>query len=38
LHLAPTTARDHVQAILKRLQVKTRGAAAVAGVRLGLVH
>ena len=38
LHLAPTTARDNVQAILKRLQVKTRGAAAVAGVRLGLVH
>jgi two-component system, NarL family, response regulator DevR len=38
LHLAPTTARDHVQAILKRLQVKNRGAAAVAGVRMGLVR
>ncbi len=35
LHIATTTARDHVQAILRRLGVKSRAAAAVEGVRLG---
>lgn len=35
LHIASTTARDHVQSILRRLGVKSRAAAAVEGVRLG---
>ena len=35
LHIAASTARDHVQDILRRLGVKSRAAAAVAGVRLG---
>lgn len=35
LHIAPTTARDHVQDILRRLGVKSRAAAAVEGVRRG---
>jgi DNA-binding NarL/FixJ family response regulator len=35
LHIASTTARDHVQDILRRLGVKSRAAAAVEGVRLG---
>lgn len=35
LHIAVSTARDHVQDILRRLGVKSRAAAAVAGVRLG---
>jgi DNA-binding NarL/FixJ family response regulator len=35
LHIAPTTARDHVQDILRRLGVRSRAAAAVEGVRRG---
>ena len=35
LHIAASTARDHVQDILRRLGVNSRAAAAVAGVRLG---
>ena len=35
LHIAATTARDHVQDILRRLGVKSRAAAAVEGVRRG---
>ncbi|MFN7229428.1 MAG: LuxR C-terminal-related transcriptional regulator [Synechococcaceae cyanobacterium] len=35
LHIAPTTARDHVQEILRRLGVRSRAAAAVEGVRKG---
>ncbi|MEB3171494.1 MAG: response regulator transcription factor [Synechococcaceae cyanobacterium] len=35
LHIAASTARDHVQDILRRLGVRSRAAAAVAGVRLG---
>ena len=37
LHIAPTTARDHVQAIMRRLNVNSRAAAAVMGVKLGLI-
>ncbi len=35
LQIAPTTARDHVQEILRRLRVRTRAAAAVEGWRQG---
>jgi two-component system response regulator DevR len=35
LHIAASTARDHVQDILRRLGVRSRAAAAVTGVRLG---
>jgi len=38
LQIAPTTARDHVQDILRRLRVRTRAAAAVEGWRRGYCH
>lgn len=38
LQIAPTTARDHVQEILRRLRVRTRAAAAVEGWRRGYCH
>jgi DNA-binding NarL/FixJ family response regulator len=38
LHIATTTARDHVQDILRRLGVRSRAAAAVEGVRRGYCH
>lgn len=38
LQIAPSTARDHVQDILRRLRVRTRAAAAVEGWRRGYCH
>jgi DNA-binding NarL/FixJ family response regulator len=38
LLIATTTARDHVQDILRRLGVRSRAAAAVEGVRRGYCH
>jgi two-component system response regulator DevR len=38
LQIAEVTARDHVQRILQKLQVKDRSAAAALAVRLGLVR
>ena len=38
LQIAPTTARDHVQAIMRRLNVNSRAAAAVMGLKLGLIN
>jgi DNA-binding NarL/FixJ family response regulator len=35
LHIATSTARDHVRDILRRLGVKSRAAAAVEGLRQG---
>lgn len=37
IHIAPSTARDHVQAIMQKFGVQSRSAAAVMGIRLGLV-
>ena len=37
MHIAPSTARDHVQAIMQKFGVQSRSAAAVMGIRLGLV-
>ena len=37
LYLAPTTVRDHVQALMKKLDARSRTGAAVAGLRLGLL-
>ena len=37
LHIAPTTVRDHMQSIMRKLQVNSRTAAAVAGLKLGLL-
>ena len=37
LYIAPTTARDHMQSIMRKLQVNSRTAAAVAGLKLGLL-
>ena len=37
LHLAATTVRDHMQSVMRKLQVSTRTGAAVAGVRQGLL-
>ena len=36
LHLASTTVRDHMQSVMRKLQVKSRTGAAVAGFRQGL--
>ena len=38
LYLAPTTVRDHVQAIMRKLKVHSRTGAAVAGLRRGLLE
>ncbi|WP_259722528.1 response regulator transcription factor [Synechococcus sp. CS-1328] len=38
LHIAETTARGHVQAIIQKLQVRDRTAAAAEGLRQGYVH
>ncbi|MEB3264033.1 MAG: response regulator transcription factor [Synechococcus sp.] len=38
LHIAETTARGHVQAILHKLKVRDRTAAAAEGLRQGYVH
>ncbi|MEB3263179.1 MAG: response regulator transcription factor [Synechococcus sp.] len=38
LHIAPSTARDHVQVILRRLGVNNRAAAAVEAFRLGYLR
>ena len=38
LYIAPTTARDHMQSIMRKLQVNSRTAAAVAGLKLGLLN
>jgi len=35
LFLAPTTVRDHVQSLMRKLRTKSRTGAAVAGLRLG---
>ena len=37
LHLASTTVRDHMQSVMRKLQVSSRTGAAVAGVRQGLL-
>ena len=37
LNIAPTTVRDHMQSIMRKLQVNSRTAAAVAGLKLGLL-
>ena len=37
LFIAPTTARDHMQSVMRKLQVNSRTAAAVAGLKLGLL-
>ena len=37
LFLAPTTVRDHVQSLMRKLRTKSRTGAAVAGLRLGLL-
>ena len=37
LHLASTTVRDHMQSVMRKLQVNTRTGAAVAGLRQGLL-
>lgn len=38
LYLATTTVRDHVQAVMRKLDVRSRTGAAVAGLRLGLLN
>lgn len=38
LHLASTTVRDHMQSVMRKLQVKSRTGAAVAGFRQGLLN
>ena len=38
LYIAPTTVRDHMQSIMRKLQVNSRTAAAVAGLKLGLLN
>ena len=37
LHLASTTVRDHMQSVMRKLQVSSRTGAAVSGVRQGLL-
>jgi len=37
LYLAPTTVRDHVQSLMRKLEVSSRTGAAVAGLRMGLL-
>ena len=37
LFLAPTTVRDHVQSVMRKLNVRSRTAAAVAGLKQGLL-
>ena len=37
LFIAPTTARDHMQSVMRKLNVRSRTAAAVAGLKLGLL-
>ena len=38
LYIASTTVRDHMQSIMRKLQVNSRTAAAVAGLKLGLLN
>ena len=37
MHLAATTVRDHMQSVMRKLQVNSRTGAAVAGLRQGLL-
>ena len=37
LFIAPTTARDHMQSVMRKLNVRSRTAAAVAVLKLGLL-
>ena len=37
LYLAPTTVRDHVQSLMRKLHARSRTGAAVAGLKLGLL-
>ena len=37
MHLAATTVRDHMQSVMRKLQVSSRTGAAVAGLRQGLL-
>ena len=37
LHLASTTVRDHMQSVMRKLNVRSRTGAAVAGLRQGLL-
>ena len=37
LYLAPTTVRDHLQSLMRKMDVRSRTGAAVAGLRMGLL-
>ena len=37
LFIAPTTARDYMQSVMRKLNVRSRTAAAAAGLKLGLL-
>ena len=37
LFLAPTTVRDHMQSVMRKLEARSRTAAAVAGLKMGLL-
>lgn len=38
LHIAETTARDHVHSLIRKLNTRNRTACAVEGIRRQLVH